>query len=158
MKKILSLVSIAAVLAAALPAAAQSRYGSAKKNYIGPAVTFTSGATGIGATSRFGVADNISIRPFATFYSNYGVSVTAVGASATYDFNLDDGSGANPFTPYGGIGFYGVSASASGFTGNSSGVYFEVGADYDATESITLNVNHRFREGGYTSVGGGFRF
>jgi opacity protein-like surface antigen len=144
MKKILSLVSIAALLATALPAAAQ-----VKNNYIGPSISFGSGDTAIGVTSKFGVADSISVRPFAIFPSGG----TVFGASATYDFNLNDGSGANPFTPYGGIGFVTTSASNS-----RSEVYFEIGADYDATESIMLNVNHRFRDGGFTSIGGGFRF
>jgi opacity protein-like surface antigen len=133
MKKILSLVSIVTVLATALPAAAQ-----VKTNYIGPAVSFGSGDTAIGVTSKFGVADSISVRPFALFPSGG----TIFGASASYDFNLNDGSGTNPVTPYGGIGF--VTSSAAG---SRSEVYFEIGADFEATESIALNANYRFRDG-----------
>jgi hypothetical protein len=145
MKKFLALASIVAVTAMALPAQAQySPNTQNKKNYIGPAVTFGNGSTVFGATSRFGLADNISVRPFLAF----GSGSTLFGGSATYDFNINGG-----FTPYGGVGLF----SNSGF-GSSNGLYFELGADYNASDTFVLNANHRFNSGGITSVGAGLKF
>jgi opacity protein-like surface antigen len=144
MKKFLALASIVAVTATALPAQAQFSQTQNQKNYIGPAVTFGGGSTVFGATSRFGIADNISVRPFLAF----GSGATVFGGSATYDFNINGG-----FTPYGGAGLY---SSSSLFS--NSGLYFEIGADYNASDTFVLNANHRFNSGGITSIGAGFKF
>jgi hypothetical protein len=138
------------LMAGALPAQAQKyQYNQNKNNYIGPAVSFGSGATAVGATSRFGIAETISVRPF--FAVGNGANV--FGGSVTYDFNLDTGEGqSNGFTPYAGVGIIG-----SGGLG-SSGIYAEIGADYNASQSLVFNANHRFNSGGFTSVGVGFKF
>jgi hypothetical protein len=143
-------MGIVAVIAVASPAQAQKyQYNQNKHNYVGPSVSFGGGSTAIGANSRFGLADSISVRPFIAFDSGSSI----YGGSVTYDFNLDTGEGqSNGFTPYGGVGIIG----ASGF--GNSGIYFEIGADYNANESIVLNANHRFNGGGFTSIGAGFKF
>jgi Outer membrane protein beta-barrel domain len=144
-----------ALMAMAVPASAQS---SEKKNYIGPQVNFFNGATGFGATSRFGVADNISVRPFVSFASAGSANVTFYGAAATYDFNLDTPGQSSGFAPYAGIGYVGATATAGGFSGSASSVYFELGSDYNVSDNIALNANYRFKDGGFFSIGGGLKF
>jgi hypothetical protein len=155
-----AILTLSVVGVTLVPAAAQAQpMPTDKKNYVGPQVNFFNGATGFGATSKFGVADNISVRPFVSFASQGGVSATFYGAAATYDFNLDQpGQPPTGFTPYAGIGYLGVSASAGGFSGSASSVYFELGSDYEVSENIALNANYRFKDGGFFSIGGGWKF
>jgi opacity protein-like surface antigen len=151
MKKFLALVASVLTIGTGLvsaPAIAQPARDSAEKqNYIGPQVNFLNGTTGFGANSRFGIADNISVRPFIGFAS----SVTYFGASATYDFNLDNpGQPSSGFTPYAGVGFIGDNISST--------VFLELGSDYNLSENIVLNANYRFRDRGFFSIGAGFKF
>ncbi len=165
MKKSLTLVcSVLAVSVGSIALASMAMPLSAsaqpneKKNYVGPQVNFFNGATGFGATSKFGVADNISVRPFVSFASAGSANVTFYGAAATYDFNLDSPGQSSGFAPYAGIGYLGASATAGGFSGSASSVYFEVGSDYNVSDNISLNANYRFKDGGFFSIGGGFNF
>jgi hypothetical protein len=141
---------LTAAMTWAAPAQAQKyQYNQNKHNYVGPAVSFGSNTTAVGATSRFGIAETLSVRPFLAI----GNGSSIFGGSVTYDFNLDTGEGqSNGFTPYAGAGIIGSSGLGS------SGVYLEIGADYNASETIVLNANHRFNSGGFTSVGVGLKF
>jgi opacity protein-like surface antigen len=136
---------------------------SAKKNYIGPSIGFGSAgggsATLFGVNSKFGVADSVSIRPYAQFGSVGGVSITSYGATATYDFNLPQ----SELTPYAGIGYGGVSASAGGQSGSGGGLAIEFGADYNVNDSVALNASYRIlnisgASASTFNIGGGFKF
>jgi Outer membrane protein beta-barrel domain len=168
MKKILSIISIATIAAAnlvALPAYSQTS-SNTKSNYIGPQFTFGN-ATGYGVNGKFGVADNISIRPFASFYNfsapGSNVNVTFLGAAATYDFNLDQpGQQPSGFSPYAGLGYEAIIASGniagSPAGGSVAGIYAEVGTDYHLNDSFVLNANYKFKSLGALSIGAGFKF
>jgi opacity protein-like surface antigen len=151
------LVTASCVLGSASGATAQE-----KTTYVGPSIGFSNGTTLYGVNAKFKVADNISVRPFVQFSSrSFGaanVTVTFYGASATYDFSLPS----TQFAPYAGIGYLGATASAS-FQGQSasasdSSIYFEAGSDYNITDSIALNANYKFKDNGFFSFGGAYRF
>ncbi len=133
-----------------------------KTSYVGPSIGFGSGNTVYGINAKFKVADDISVRPFIQFGNRsegpVSASLTLYGASATYDFNLPQ----SEFKPYAGVGFLGATASVSvpgaSVSGTGSGIYLEVGSDYNISDTIALNANYKFRDGGYLSVGGAYRF
>jgi acetyltransferase-like isoleucine patch superfamily enzyme len=168
MKKLISVISIAAISAISICAApAHSETNQNNKNYIGPQVSLSGGATGFGVNGKIGVADNISVRPFASIYSfsipGNNLNITFVGASATYDFNLSQaGQPPSAFAPYAGIGYEAI--LASGQIGNNvargagSGLYGEIGTDYHFNESFLLNANYRIQGLGGLSVGGAYKF
>jgi hypothetical protein len=148
MKKILSIVASAAVLsvAAQLPSQAES-----KESYIGPTIIFGGGSSIFGVNGKFGIAENISVRPVVAF----GSGATAFGASATYDFNLP-GQSTTKFEPFAGIGF--VTATGAGGSGI---VYAQAGTDFGITDNIVLNADLKIPlSGGGTlfGIGAGFKF
>lgn len=151
-------IASACLLMCVESATAQSAPIQDKTTYVGPSIGFGSGVTVYGVNGKFKVADSISVRPFVQFGSVSGINITYYGASATYDFSLPQ----SEFQPYAGVGYLGATASAS-FAGTSvsastSGIYFEVGSDYNISDSIALNANYKFRDSGYFSLGGGYRF
>jgi opacity protein-like surface antigen len=160
-----------------------------KKYYVAPTIVFgntitssaistfgTRSITQFGVTGRIGVTENISVRPFISFGSgssketigltpvDVSYSTTTYGLSATYDLNLPN----SEFTPYGGLGYASNSVSSSfstlGNTANppvnsKSGVYVEIGTDYQVADSIILNANYKLLDGGSLfgiAVGYGF--
>jgi opacity protein-like surface antigen len=134
-----------------------------KTTYVGLSLSSISGTTFYGVNSKFKIADSISARPFIQFASASSGSTTATlalyGASATYDFSLPS----TQFAPYAGVGYAGASVSVSGPNGSGSanlgsGIYFEAGTDYNITDSIALNANYKFKDNGYFSFGGAYRF
>ncbi len=157
MKKILSILASAAVLAVAvqLPSNAEK----AKTNYIGPQLSFGNGFTLIGAKAKFGIADNFSIRPDLAFATgNGGGSGFAYGAAATYDFDLSSSqSSTTQFEPYVGIGFLGLSGGGA----STSVTYLDLGTDVGLS-GITLNADLKISlsGGGGTlfGIGAGFKF
>jgi opacity protein-like surface antigen len=134
-----------------------------KTTYVGPSIGFSNGTTLYGVNAKFKVADNISVRPFVQFssrsFGSVNATVTFYGASATYDFSLPSSGG---FAPYAGIGYLGATASVSGpggsLSGSDSSIYFEAGSDYNITDSIALNANYKFKDNGFFSFGGAYRF
>jgi hypothetical protein len=158
MKKFLSVLVATALVGAATQLPSQA--DEVKKNYVGVGLTSISSITGFGLTSKFGVAENISVRPFVSILASSGnTSLYLAGASATYDFSLSSGS---ELTPYAGIG-YGVVGITNG-TQNAnlgSSIYAELGADYNVAESISINGNYKnFFSGGGSALGLGasYRF
>jgi outer membrane protein W len=154
---ILSIATVTTINMAAEPARSE--------NYIGPQLSIPGGATGFGLNGKVGVSENISVRPFASYYSfsapgNNNVNITFLGAAATYDFNL--GQSLNGFTPYAGLGYQAI--LASGTIGNNvaqgagSGLYGEIGTDYQLNESFVLNANYRIQGLGGLSIGGAYKF
>jgi hypothetical protein len=157
MKKFLSvfvattLVSIATQL--------PSQAGETKKNYVGVGLTSISGITGFGLTSKFGIADSLSVRPFISILASSGnTSLYLGGASVTYDFSLSNAD----LTPYGGLG-YGSVGITNGVDNASLGssIYAELGADYNVAESISINGNYKYFFSGSSNalaLGAGYRF
>ncbi|WP_295621520.1 outer membrane beta-barrel protein [Chamaesiphon sp. GL140_3_metabinner_50] len=153
-----SLLTVSCTLLSAGGASAQE-----KTSYVGLSLSSIGGTTFYGVNSKFKVADSISARPFFQFASASSGSTSATlsvyGASATYDFSLPS----TQFAPYAGIGYLGASLSATGPGGSGSinlgsGIYFEAGTDYNITDSIALNANYKFKDNGYFSFGGAYRF
>ena len=117
------LASLVAAAIAQAPTAALA--GGIGNNYIAPSVTFGLG-TAFGVDSKFGIADNISLRPYV-FFPSAGIQF---GSSVTYDWDLRQAS--LPITPFIGLG-------ALFQTGlNTSTVYAQVGADFNISENIAL--------------------
>jgi hypothetical protein len=109
-----------------------------------------------GIDSKFGVSDNISVRPFIYFPSGG----TSFGSALTYDFNLRNNSNTVLITPF-------VGGSLDFNTSNRNTITtvgLVGGADFDLTDSIRLKgaiviplTNDRGQNTTFT-VGAGFRF
>jgi Outer membrane protein beta-barrel domain len=146
-----------------------------KKNYVGVTVGSFLNIPVYGISAKFGIADNISVRPFIQFgkvpqsllnlaQANNNVSISGFiyGLSATYDFNIPS----SDLAPYAGIGLANASGSyvnnnPNTFQGGSSftsPVYVELGADYSLTNDVTINVNYKFQDLGFFSFGAGYKF
>jgi hypothetical protein len=145
-KLLLVIAALTATLAIVKPA--QAEIG---QNDIGPSVIFgNNGGTAYGVNSRFGIANNLSVRPNIYFQDRR----TSVGAAATYDFNL---TGSNrDLTPYVGAG---VNFDVSNNNGNNNATGYAIaGADYNLSDSVVLkgSVSIPFDSTNYsTTVGAG---
>lgn len=159
------LAATASLLTTSILAMSASGAMAETKNYAGVSLGSWSSTTAFGVNGKFGVAENISVRPFVQFasqsYFGGNYNVTLYGASATYDFNMP---GKAELTPYVGLGLIGATSSASvaGFSASASttSTYFEGGADYTLSDNIVLNANYKSNStaGGYFSVGAGYNF
>jgi opacity protein-like surface antigen len=126
MKKLVSLVALmAATLAAAQPAAIAGGIGN---NTIGPSVSFGGSQSVFGIDGKFGIADNLSIRPFVAFPTGG----TSFGGSLTYDFDLRQS--ATPITPFLGVG---VDVSNGGGNSITTG-FVQAGADFNVSDNFSL--------------------
>ena len=156
MKKLLLIPAIlASIITAAITQAPQSALaGGIGNNYIAPTATFGGGQTSFGIDSKFGIADNVSLRPYVVFPSGG----TEFGTSLTYDWDLRQAN--FPVTPFIGLGL--------GFeTGNQSTTtngFAQVGADFNVNESFALlgsvAIPFNSNNGNATTltVGAGLRF
>jgi hemolysin activation/secretion protein len=128
------------------------------KNTIGPSLSIGGGSTTIGIDSKFGVSDNLSLRPFI-YFPNGG---TDFGTALTYDFNLTNTGNKVQITPF--LGGSVDIANANNNGGSSTTIGFVAGADFDVTDSVqlkaALNVPLSNGNGQTTDVtlGAGFRF
>lgn len=146
-----------------------------KKNYVGITVGSILNIPAYGINAKFGIADNISVRPFIQFAKvpdsilnlegeRGAVSISGFlyGLSATYDFNVPN----SPLAPYAGIGLANASGtyvnnnpgSRDGGSSFTSPVYVELGADYKLTDEVVINANYKFQDLGFFSFGAGYRF
>lgn len=148
-----SLLLVLAILTAAFVGVqpAQAQIG---QNNVGPSVIFGSGQTSIGVDARFGISDNLSLRPNIYFPD----SATTFGAAVTYDFQAVDPD--RKLTPYLGLGARFNSGSGNN---NTTTAYLTAGADYNMDSSIVLkgNLSVPFSSNGATTtvgLGAGFRF
>ena len=125
------------------------------KNTIGPSISLGGGAA-IGVDSRFGISENLSLRPFI-YFGNGG---TDFGTALTYDINLRTTNNSNKFTPF-------IGGAVDIATGNNTSVTtasLVAGTEYELTETILLkaavNVPLTSSQGQSTDVtiGAGFRF
>jgi hypothetical protein len=129
---IVALVMLCSSVAAlGMSAPAQAEMG---KNTIGPSLAIGNGRTTIGIDSKFGVNENLSIRPFIYFPSNG----TVFGSGLTYDFNLQNTGNKVQITPFlgatvsiGSPNNGGASETTVGLTG---------GADFAVTDSVELRA------------------
>jgi hypothetical protein len=161
-----NIISALVFLCASIGTLAISKPANAQfvQSSIGPSVAFGSGQTSIGIDSKFGVSNNISVRPFI-YFPNGG---TDFGAALTYDFNFtsngdyySDGLRQRSlFTP-----FVGASIDVNTSDRNSTTTVGLVGgADFALTDSLQLKgaiiiplTNDRGQNTTFT-VGAGFRF
>ncbi len=153
-KHISTLIRICASVAAlAMCAPAQAEMGQSS---IGPSLVIGSGNTNIGIDSKFGVSDNISVRPFIYFPSGG----TDFGTALTYDFKLPNTGNNVQVTPFVGGA---VDVNTGGNTSLTT-VSLTGGADFDVTDSVRLKaglvVPLSTDQGQSTAVtlGAGFRF
>jgi hypothetical protein len=124
---------------------------------IGPSVEFSNGQTVFGIDSKFGIRDNLSLRPFI-YFPNGG---TNFGTALTYDFNLTNSANTLQLTP-----FVGGAVNFNTSNGNSNTTSFGLvgGVDLDLSDSLRLKgavavplTNERDQTTTVT-VGAGLRF
>jgi hypothetical protein len=128
------------------------------RNYFGPAIGTGNGATGFGATSRFSLGDNYSVRPSALFGNNG----TIIRVPVTYDFVFGD---SEPFERNPLITFHaggGVQFSSGANSNNESrfGILGTIGVDVNLFENVALVVNYNtdFASINGVNFGLGFEF
>ncbi len=123
-----------------------------KQNYVAPSIGFVNSSTLYGINAKFGLAENIALRPFIQ-YKNSGTGTgTAYGASVTYNFQIPN----SRFIPYLGLGA--AEVTTTGSSSGSGGVYFEGGVDYNASESFVINANYKSASSTWINIGAGYRF
>jgi hypothetical protein len=97
---------------------------------IGPSVEFGDGKTVFGVDSKFGIRENLSLRPFI-YFPDGG---TKFGTALTYDFNLINSANTLQLTP-----FVGGSVDFNTGNGNSTTSFGLVGGvDLDLSDSLRL--------------------
>jgi hypothetical protein len=145
------LCSSVATLGMSKPANAQFAQSS-----IGPSVEFGNGQTVIGIDSKFGISNNLSLRPFV-YFPNGG---TDFGTALTYDLPLRNNANSLQITP-----FVGGSVNFNTGSGNSLTTFGLVGgADLDLTDSLRLKgavivpVSNDQGQSTTVTVGAGYRF
>jgi opacity protein-like surface antigen len=152
-KHIVALVMLcSSVVALGMSNPARAEMG---KNTIGPSLAIGNGQTTFGIDSKFGVSDNLSLRPFIYFPSGG----TQFGSGLTYDFNLTNPGNKVQITPF-------VGGSVLINTGNNNSnttIAFVGGADFDVTDTIqlkaALNVPISSNNSNtYVTLGAGFKF
>ena len=141
-----------AALAMCAPAQAQT----VPNNTIGPSVQFGGGQSNFGIDSKFGVSDNLSLRPFIYFPSGG----TDFGTALTYDFHLPNNGNSLQITP-----FLGGAVDFNNATGSSITTASLVGgADFNLTDSVQLKagvvvpLNTDSGQSTAVTLGAGFRF
>jgi hypothetical protein len=148
-----------ALLCSSLATFGMSKPASAQlgQSSIGPSVEFGNGQTVFGVDSKFGISDNLSLRPFVYFPSGG----TKYGTALTYDITLSNNANTLQLTP-----FVGGSVDLNTGDGNNNTTSFGLvgGVDLDLTDSLRLkgavNVplnNGQDRDTNIT-VGAGIRF
>jgi hypothetical protein len=147
---LVTLLSSIATVGMSAPASAQIGQSS-----IGPSVLFGGGQTSIGIDSKFGISDNLSLRPFV-YFPDRG---TNFGTALTYDLPLLNTDSTLLVTPFVG-GSVAVDTGSNSFTT----VGLVGGADFDLSDSLRLKAsvivplnNDRGQTTGI-AVGAGLRF
>jgi hypothetical protein len=128
---------------------------------IGPSLEFGNGQTVFGVDSKFGIGDNLSLRPFVYFPN----SSTKFGTALTYDLPLSNNANTLQLTPFvgGSVDFNTGNGNGNG-NNNTTSFGLVGGVDLDLTDSLRLkgavNVplnNGQDRDTTFT-VGAGLRF
>ncbi len=131
MKKTIVALVILCSSALALGMNAPARAEMGGKSSVGPAIFIGNGDTVFGVDSKFGVSENLSLRPFVAFPSGGA----AFGTSLTYDFDVSRGNKVQ-ITPF-------IGGGLAVFTGGSQSntqAYFTGGADFGVTDSVDLRA------------------
>jgi opacity protein-like surface antigen len=127
--------------------------GGVGNNTLGPSVRVGSGNSALGIDGKFGIANNLSLRPYVSFPTD----ATDFGASLTYDFDLRR----TPITPFIGAGVGFASVNIPGTSSTTRG-FAQIGADFNISRDFALlgSVNIPFSSGNSTNVtlGAGLRF
>jgi hypothetical protein len=145
-----ALTVLASVLAVTqVPAMA----GGVGNNTIGPSVRLGNGNSVLSIDGKFGIANNLSLRPYVAFPTNG----TDFGTSLTYDFSAHR----TPFTPFIGAGLNVGTANIPGSSSTTTG-FAQIGTDVRISKDFGLlgSVNIPFSGGSSTNVtlGAGLRF
>ena len=152
-KNIVALAMVCSSVATlAMSAPARAGMGS---NSVGPSLLIQSGTTSIGIDSKFGISDNISVRP-SIYFPN---GSTVFGASLTYDFDVSRSSKLQ-ITPYLGGGVQVFSGNGGG---SATETFFTGGADFGVSDSLDLKaaLNVPLSSNNSTTsvkIGAGFKF
>ena len=123
-----------------------------KQNYVAPSIGFVNGSILYGINAKFGLAENVSLRPFIQYKNSGSGSGTAYGASVTYNFQIPS----SRLIPYLGIGAGEV--ATTGTASGSGGIYFEGGIDYNASDNLVINANYKSASTAWINIGAGYRF
>lgn len=129
-KNIVALVMLcSSMMALGTIAPARAELG---RNVVGPSLAIGGGQTAVGIDSKFGLTENISVRPFVYFPSGG----TVLGSGVTYDFNLTNTGNKVQITPFlGGLVSFGIGS------GNTNTAFDLLGgADFDVTDTIQLKA------------------
>jgi hypothetical protein len=145
----LKLGSLVTALGVSAPAQAEM-----SGNWIAPSLTSTSSGINYGIDSKFGITNNISIRPFAYFPSKG----TTVGSALTYDLNLTTRNRfrIDPF-----VGGY---VSTTGGNNSQSVFGFVAGSDFPLSDGFALKAalhvpfNGGSNQNAGINLGAGIRF
>jgi hypothetical protein len=125
------------------------------RNTIGPSVSLGGGAA-IGIDSRFGISENLSLRPFI-YFGNGG---TDFGTALTYDINLRTTTSTSKITPF-------IGGAVDIDTGNGTSVTtasLVAGAEYELTDVVQLKgavnvpLSNSQGQAANITLGAGFRF
>jgi hypothetical protein len=142
-----------AALGMCVPAQAQTVQNN---NTIGPSVQFGGGQSNFGIDSKFGIGDNLSLRPFIYFPS----SGTDFGTALTNDFHLASNDNSLKITP-----FIGGAVDVNNTNGNGITTASLVGgADFDLTDTIRFKagvvvpLNTDSGQSTAVTLGAGIRF
>ena len=122
-----------------------------KQNYIAPSVGFFS-TTIYGVNTKFGLGENVALRPFIQYANSGRGSITLYGGSVTYNFKIPSSG----LIPYLGVGAGAV--ATTGTSTGSGGVYFEGGVDYNASDNFVINANYKTSASSWINIGAGYRF
>ena len=123
-----------------------------KQNYVAPSVGFFGQNTLYGINGKFGIAENVALRPFIQFNNSGTGNITLYGASVTYNLNIPS----SRLIPYLGVG--GAAISKTGTASGSGGFYVEGGADYNANDNFVINANYKTASQTWINIGAGYRF
>jgi hypothetical protein len=123
-----------------------------KQNYIAPSIGFVNSNTLYGINAKFGLAENVSLRPFIQSKNSGAGTVTAYGASVTYNFQIPS----SRLIPY--LGFGAAEVATTGTATGNGGVYFEGGIDYNASDNLVINANYKSASNSWLNIGAGYRF
>ncbi len=140
-------------LAMCAPAQAQTVPGN---SVVGPSIQFGGGQTNFGIDSKFGVSDNLSVRPFIYLPSGG----TDFGTALTYDFHLPTTDNNLQITP-----FVGGAVDLNSTNGSSITTASLVGgADLNLSDTVqlkagvTVPLNTDSGQSTAVTIGAGFRF
>jgi opacity protein-like surface antigen len=155
-KHIIGLAKICASVAALAMCAPAQAQTVPNNNTIGPSVQFGGGQSNFGIDSKFGISDNLSLRPFIYFPSGG----TDFGTALTYDFHLASNDNSLKITP-----FIGGAVDVNNTNGNGITTPSLVGgADFDLTDTIRLKagvvvpLNTDSGQSTAVTLGAGIRF